>query len=569
MSDLVYDLESRPPFWVLLGLGLQHVGLFAISLVFPVVLVRKIGGNMDQAAFMVSMSMAGAAVGVIVQSLKRGPVGSGYLCPQVCGPSFISASLHAGMTGGLPLVLGMTMFAGVAEGFFSRLVRKLRMFFPPEVTGLIVTMVGVTVVHLAATNLFGLEGSGDGPKWESMLTAFITLGVMIGLNVWSKGKFKLFCAVIGMAVGYGAAAVFGVLGSQEYTTVSSEPWLAFPLLHHPGWAFDVHMILPFLIAMLCSSLKSIGDLSTCQKINDPNWKRPDMENASKGILADAVGCMSSGFLGGFAQSTSSTNIGLSIATGATSRMIAYAMGGVLLFLAFCPKLSSVFAIMPPPVIGATLVFALSFMVVAGFQIIMSRMMDNRKIFVVGISLITGLMVDITPEAFAGLPEAIKPVFSSSLSAATVIAVILNMIFRIGIAKHVSVTLDAEQRPSLVLPDWFSKQGKAWGARPEVINQAAIASVEIIESVLPDHQKGKSVDLKATFDEYSLALDMEYEGSPVNLPHTPASAEQICESLGDEEICLSEPALMMALLSVKKVHQSSKGERRKLTLVYEH
>jgi len=151
-----------------------------------------------------------------------------------------------------------------------------------------------------------------------------------------------------------------------------------------------------------------------QKINDAEWKRPDMKNVSKGIFADAVSDMTSGILGGAGQSTSSSNVGLSIATSTTSRVVGYAVGGLLICFAFIPKISSLFAVIPKPVIGATLIFAISFMIVAGIQIIMSRMIDSRKTIIIGVSLIFGLMVDVLPDIFSNVHPWIQPVFSSSL-----------------------------------------------------------------------------------------------------------------------------------------------------------
>ena len=247
----------------------------------------------------------------------------------------------------------MTLLAGAFEAAFSRVVRYLRVLFPAEVTGLIVAMVGITVIRLAVANFLGLGGDDTVSQPKEILVAAFTLATMIGLNIWSKGKLRLFCILIGMAAGYVASYATGILLDSALANVASTSLMAFPLTGHPGWAFDPHLIIPFVVAMLCSSLKSVGDLTTCQKINDAEWKRPNMRNISKGILADSVGCLTAGLLGGVGQSTSSSNIGLSIATGATSRVIAYAVGGLLIFLAFCPKLASVFAIMPAPVMGAT------------------------------------------------------------------------------------------------------------------------------------------------------------------------------------------------------------------------
>ena len=240
----------------------------------------------------------------------------------------------AARIGGIPLVLGMTMCAGTFESLFSRALKRLRFMFPAEVTGLIVAMVGITVIRLANSYFLAV---GESDQAKIVFVSCLTLAVMVGLNVWSKGKLKMFCVLIGMGIGYAASYGLGILTHEHLSNISQAPSLSFPLAGHPGWSFDPYLIGPFIIAMLCSSLKSVGDLTTCQKINDAEWKRPEMTNISKGILADAIGCFSSGLLGGFGQSTSSTNVGLSIATCATSRAIGYGSGLLLIVLAFCPS----------------------------------------------------------------------------------------------------------------------------------------------------------------------------------------------------------------------------------------
>lgn len=526
-SNLVYGLDDRPPTWVTFFLGFQHVTIISIALVFPVLAVRAMGGDTAQATFMVSMSMIAGGLAVVAQALRRGPMGSGYLCPAVCGPSFLSATVLAAKLGGLPLVFGMTFFAGLVEAAFSRVLKRLRVLFPAEVTGLIVAMVGITVIKLAGSNFLAVD-EGAEARMADIAVAVFTLAVMVGLNVWSKGKVRLFCILIGMALGYGAAAAMGVLRAEHWAVVGNNAWASFPLTDHPGWAFDWSMALPFAIAIICSSLKSVGDITTCQKINDTGWKRPDMDNISKGILADAFGSVAAGALGGMGQSTSSSNVGLSIATGATSRVVAMSTGLLLTALAFCPKLASIFAIMPRPVVGATLIFALSFMVVAGFNIVMSRMIDARKTFVIGLSVILGLMVDMLPGAFDGLPQWLHPVFASSLSAATIAAVALNLIFRIGVRS----TADLELAPDENYPErvfaFFDRQGGAWAARPEVVNRARDAVNEIAEAVLGDGDG--SLSARAGFDEYRLDVHLTWTGRPLDFPEDrPTKGEVLADA----------------------------------------
>ena len=530
-SNLLYGVDDKPPVWITIFLGFQHICIVAIALIFPVVIVHEAGARFADpditAARLVSCSMLAGGIGVIVQSLRRGPVGSGYLCPQVVGPSFLTASIMAAKTGGLSLLFGMTLIAGAFEALLSRALRKMRALFPAEVTGLIVAMVGITVIQLAAKRFLGVEDMANpSVQPRTLAVALFTLFVMIGLNVWSRGQLKLFCILIGMIVGYVVSWLAGILTAKDFLALGHEPWFWFPIAGHPGFSFDWELAVPFVVDMLCSSLKTVGDLTTCQKINDAEWRRPDMGNISKGILADATGCLSAGLLGGVGQSSSSTNIGLSIATGVTSRVVAWAMGAMLIVLAFFPRLAMVYVIMPAPVMGATLVFALSFMIVAGMQIIMSRMMDSRKTFVVGVSMIVGLTVDVMPEAtFDGLHHYIRPIFSSSLSAATVCAVILNLIMRIGISRKASLGLTPGKDASEAIFTFMQRQGGLWGARKEVIHNATAAVNEISEAVSVGELAEGPLSVTVSFDEFNLDVVARYRGRPMDFPEDrPGRAE---------------------------------------------
>lgn len=563
-SHLMYGVDEQPPRWISLVLGIQHVCIISISFIFPVIVVRYMNGTPSQAAAMVSLSMLAGGIGTMAQALNKGPVGSGYLCPQVSGPSYLAASMLAVRTGGLSLVCGMVLVAGIGEALFSRLIKRLRALFPAEVVGFIVTMVGITLIPMAGKYTLGLGDIPHHQRGEAMIVAFFTLTVMVGLNVWGKGRFKLFCILFGMGAGYALSWVVGILNQTHLEQVLGAPLLHFPLRYHPGFSFDLTLLAPFFVAMLCSSLKSVGDLTTCQKINDRNWKRPDMGNISRGILADAVGGMSAGVLGGFGQSTSSTNVGLTIATGVTSRSVAWVTGGLLVVFSFVPKLSAVFAVMPPPVMGATLVFSLCFMVMAGLQIIMSRMLDARKTFVVGLSLTIGLLVDLLPEAFADVPSYLQPMFESSLSAATVSALILNFVFRLGISKKAALHVDLDQPFAEPVFTFFESQGRAWGARREIIQKARGAAHEMLEAAsgagLTD-----AVDIELGFDELKLVLRVSYHGEPLRLPKEKPRVDDVLEK--PEGVCLLAGYLIRQYSD--NIYTHKKGERTIIDMWFEH
>ena len=523
--ELVYGVEDKPPLLTCLLLGLQHIFIITIVLVFPVVIVRSIGGTPEQAGFFVSMSMLAGGVGTILQALKKKGIGSGYLCPSVCGPSYLPASLLAAQTGGLSLLFGMTAIAGSFEVLLSRIMHRLRALFPTEVTGLVVLMVGIAIIPLVIRNFMGIDATDTVTEIPELIVGFITLGTMVGLNVWSKGKLKLYSVLIGMVFGYICAFLLGILNVSHIELFRQAPLIAFPNPEYFGWSFDLTLLVPFLIVMICSSLKSVGDITTCQKINDVEWKRPDMKNIGGGILSDGLSAIVSGLVGGMGQSTSSSNVGLSIGTGATSRRIAFAAGGTLIILALFPKLATVFVIMPKPVMGAALIYAVSFMIVVGIQIIMSRMLDARRIFVVGIPLIFGLSVDALPRLYENVHPWLQPIFSSSLFLATVLVIILNLIFRIGIAKRQQLILEPGVDSSEKIFTFMEKQGSAWGARKEVIYRAISAMNEFFESVSTlGLTKGK-IKADVSFDEFNLDIDLRYEGMLMEFPTMrPAEAD---------------------------------------------
>ena len=527
--NLTYAVDDDPPLPATLLLGLQHVFLIAISLIFPVVIVRSIGGSPEEAEFMVSMSMLAAGVGTVLHALNRRGVGSGYLCPALCGPSFLSASLLAANVGGLHLLFGMTAVAGSFEVLLSRFLHRLRVLFPPEVTGLVVAMVGISVIPTALANFMGRGGADAATEIPELAVALLTLGTMVGISVWSRGRLRLYSVLVGMAMGYLASIHLGILTADHLDLFAEAPLAAVPHLDYFGWSFDVALLLPFMVAITCSSLKTIGDITTCQKINDADWKRTDMKNVSQGILADGLSAIFGGLVGTMGQSTSSSNIGLSIGTGATSRRIAFAIGGILVLLAFLPKLAMVFVVMPEPVMGATLIYSVSFMIVAGFQIIMSRMLDARRTFLVGIPLIMGLSVDALPGLYDGVPPILAPVFSSSLSLAAVLVVLLNLLFRIGVSKRVRLVLRPGVDDADSIFNFLERQGSAWGARREVIYRAISATNELFEAVGSAGLAEGDIDLEVSFDEFNLDVVARYRGEP---PVLPSRRPDVVDLLGE-------------------------------------
>ena len=530
--NLKYGLQDKPPAVSLLLLGFQHILVNAAGFVILVAVATGFGANLDQTGNLLRMSMVAVGIGTILQALARGPVGSGYLCPAISGPAYVSASTLAGRSGGLPVLFGMTFLAGVFEVCFSRLMPRLRALFPPEVVGLVVTMVGFEMIPLAAPRFLGAGLPAGMGRSQVILVGIVTLAVMCTCSIWGKGPVKLYPALIGVAVGWIAAAAFGVVTSADIHEVRNAAWLAIPRRVSMKMAFDWNLLVPFLVSSISSTLKGVGDLTLCQKMNDAEWVRVDMKSISKGITASGLTTLASGLLGTVGHSSSSSNVGLALATGATSRLISYSFGVMIIALAFFPKFAAAFTVLPKPVMGAVLVYAACYMIVAGVQVLTSRMMDSRRILVVGIAFMFGLSVELLPGLYQDAPPELRPIVGSSLSLATVLVLILNLISRIGVAKKFKLELDPK---STQPPDFFSlleTPGGAWGVRKEVMYNAALALNETFESVSQFRLAKGKMRAEVSFDEFNLDVRIEYEGQPLQFPLArPSPKEVLADDLG--------------------------------------
>jgi xanthine permease XanP len=527
-KNYTYWLDEAPPHGITLFSGLQHIGLVCAFLPIPLAVAREAGLADARIADVISVSMLVLGITAILQVLRRGPVGSGLLAPSCFSGAYLGPSLLAAKTGGLPLVLGMTMFGGAVEAGLSRVLRHLRPYLPPEIAGFVVMLVGVTVGGLGVRYVLGIAPAATAGGRELAVSA-VTLGLMVGLNIWGRGAPRLFCALLGIVGGYAAAALLEVLPLAEFARMMKAPLLGVPAVGDIGWSFDVALIVPFAVGAMAACLKTVGDLTTCQKVNDADWVRPDLRSVSRGTLANGIGSALAGFFGTTGLNASTANIGLSGATGVTSRRIAYATGGIFIALAFMPKLSGLLAVMPRPVMGAALMFVAAFIIVSGLQIITSRLLDARRTFVIGLSFVIAMAVDVSPAYFRALPASVQPLFGSSLVVGMLAAILLNLIFRIGVRRVQNLVLPAGRTDPAALERFMEDNGAAWGARRDIIDRAAFNLAQSMEVILDSCEPQGPVEVAATFDEFNLDLRVSYFGPPIELPEKRPTNEEIMES----------------------------------------
>jgi NCS2 family nucleobase:cation symporter-2 len=527
--DLVYGVEDYPPLYIVLLSALQHVGLVTIFLIYPLLIVKEVGASVAVSANMLSLALIALGIGTLLQGLPRGPVGSGFLCPANHTAVYLAPSLAAVKFGGLPLLFGMTALAGVIEALLSLSLRRIRPFMPPELSGVVIFFVGMTVAAVGFRYVAGLGatvtvGSAD------IIVAVITLGVTVSLNVWARGNARLFCALIGMGAGYVAALALGVLSAEHLATIRDMPLLALPRLDHVGWTLSLEMLPPFFIVALAATLKTVGVITVCQRINDAKWVRPEMSSLERGVMADGLGTAAAGLIGSVGLNTSTPCTGLAAATGLTSRVVGYAAGAMLVALGFLPMLTGVFVLMPRAVMGASLIFAACFILINGLQTITARMLDSRRTIVIGLALAAGLAAEIFPDMANGLPVVLKPIVSSSLVLGTVTALLLNLVFRIGQRQRVTVVVDPAAADALSqVREFFEAQGRSWGARHDIVERVSFGVSQAVETIHEMWEPRGPIHIEARFDEFNLDVTLAYRGDVIELPERRPSDKEIIET----------------------------------------
>src|SRR5262245_32650211 len=527
-ANLVYGVEETPPRVVTLVSAIQHVGVIAIFMIYPLIIAREANVSADVISAMLRMGMLTMAVAALLQALPRGPVGSRFLAPSIFTGVYLAPSLLAAKTGGMPLVWGMTIFAGLVEAALSRVWARLRTFIPSETAGLVVFLIGV-IIGLAALRVLLGEGPSGSLSARDAVVAGLALAVMIGLNIWNKGQLRLFCILIGMIVGYIAAVATGQLTLADLQSVISQPLVALPTLAHVSFAFDPELIIPFAVSGLAAAMGATAVITTYQRLTDADWVRPEMNSIRGGILGDGITTAVAGLIGTYGQTVSTANVGLVAATGVATRRIAFVIAAILAVGAFVPGFVAVLAIMPPPVMASAMLFTAVFIMISGVQIISTRALDARRTLVIGMGMMAFFVDSIFPAAFSRVPHWLHPLVSSPLVLGTLVALALNLVFRLGIRRKVTMTIDPAAADYQEVANFVERNAAIWGARRDVATRVEFAVQQAAEAIVEHCGPSGRIAVEIGYDEFDIDVTLSYRGRPLELTGQLPTHDEILES----------------------------------------
>lgn len=432
-TGLIYGLNDRPPLRETLFAAAQHLlAIFVAIVTPPLIIANALKLDTQTTSFLVSMSLMVSGVATFIQCRRLGGIGCGLLCIQGTSFSFIGPIISAGFDGGLATIFGATVAGSFVEMFVSRILKYARRVITPLVSGVVVTLIGMSLIKVGITACGGGEAAkatGTFGSFENVGIAALVLVLIVFFNRSSNRYLRMGSIVIGLMVGYILA---WVLGMVDFGSVQSYGGFNYPNPFKYGLNFNISSIIGLGLVYLITSIEAYGDITANSLISgEPVEGDTFMKRAEGGILADGFNSMLAGLLfSSFPNSIFAQNNGMIQLTGVASRYVGYFIAAMLVVLGIFPAVGIVFSLMPSPVLGGATLLMFGTVAAAGIRIIASQTINRKATLVMAISFSLGLSVELVPEILSQLPDTLRSIFSSGITTGGLAAILSNLIIRI-------------------------------------------------------------------------------------------------------------------------------------------
>ena len=435
-NGLIYGLNDRPPLKDTFFAALQHLlAIFVAIITPPLIIAGAMKLDLETTGFLVSMSLFASGISTFIQCRRVGPIGCGLLCVQGTSFSFIGPIIAAGNilggTAGLSTIFGATIAGSFVEMIVSRILKYTRKIITPLVSGIVVTLIGMSLIKVGITACGGGEmAKADGTfgAFQHVGLAALVLVLIILFNRSSNRYLRMSSIVIGLAVGY---AVAWAMGLVNFSTVNDFGGFNIPVPFRYGISFDISSIIALGLVYLITAIEAYGDITANSLISgEPVEGEKFVRRASGGILADGFNSMLAGVFNSFPNSIFAQYNGMIQLTGVASRYVGYFIAGMLVLLGLFPAVGLVFSLMPEPVLGGATLLMFGTVAAAGIRIISSQKINRKATLVMALSFSFGLSVELVPDILCQLPETLRNIFSSGITTGGLTAILANALIRI-------------------------------------------------------------------------------------------------------------------------------------------
>jgi len=432
-----------------LAYGLQHVlTMYGGIVAVPLILGQAAGLNGAEIGMLIAASLFAGGLATLLQTL--GLPFFGCQLPLVQGVSFagvatMGAILSSEGGGGLPGVLGAVMAASLIGFLITPVFSRITKFFPPLVTGIVITTIGLTLMPVAARWVMG--GNSASPEFGSVANiglAGLTFAIVLLLSKLGNATISRLSILLAMVAG---TLIAWALGMADFSKVSEGPMFAFPTPFHFGMPeFHIAAILSMCIVIMVTLVETSADILAVGEIIDT---KVDSKRLGNGLRADMASSILAPIFGSFTQSAFAQNVGLVAVTGVKSRYVVATGGVILVVLGLLPIMGRVIAAVPTPVLGGAGIVLFGTVAASGIRTLSKvSYKNNVNLIIVAASLGFGMIPIAAPTFYHHFPNWFETIFHSGISSAAIMAILLNLIFNhftTGNSENQSVFAAAYER----------------------------------------------------------------------------------------------------------------------------
>ena len=436
--QLVAGIDDKIPVGKSIVLGLQHI-LSMDLYIMPLILGGAIGLQGGNLSFFLQMSFFACGIATLLQS------GMFMKYPIAQGPSYVplGALCMIGATMGIPTMIGslipgalIVILLGVTK-LFSKFIRKA---IPPFIGGIIILIVGLTLVPTAVTGVFSTTGNLTVNAISGSVTFVVLLLCMVlQYCLKNSGLLHMCSVIIALVVG---TLVAVTMGGADFSSVSNAAWFALPQPFHFGLPqFNLSACLLMVVVYLFVMLDTTGTWVTVKAITgaDLTDRRID-----RGTIGEGLGCLVGACFGGTPMTGYSSNAGLIAITKVASRRAMIAGGTILVVLGFCPKLMAIITSLPTPVINGVFAMVAMTLIANGIKMVKDTVLDDRATLILGVAVMCGASTMILPDdVVSAAPQFVQFFLSSGIAVGGTAAILLQLL----LPKTVSLTGTAPKAAS--------------------------------------------------------------------------------------------------------------------------
>ncbi|MBO0439734.1 nucleobase:cation symporter-2 family protein [Enterococcus sp. DIV0869a] len=407
-------------------LGLQHLlAMYAGAVAVPLLIGTGLNFNSEQMTYLISIDIFMCGVATLLQLTVNKFFGIGLPVVLGCAIQAVAPLIMIGNDKGVGAIYGSIIASGIFVVLVSGIFSKIKKLFPPLVTGTVITVIGLTLIPVAVEKMGGgLAAAPDFGNTTNLLLAFVTIGLIIVIQVWGRGFIKSIAVLVGLI---GGTVLAAVLGQVDLAPVGEATWFHFPQPFYFGTpTFDLSSIVLMIIISIVSMVESTGVYFA---LGDITGKRVGEEELKKGYRAEGLAVILGGIFNTFPYTGFSQNVGLVQLSGIKTRRPIYYSAFFLIALGLLPKVGAVAQIIPEPVLGGGMLVMFGMVAVQGMRMLSKVDYNNDKnLLIIAVSIGFGLGFNMIPTLFQQMPETVRMFTGNGIVMSSLTAIILNLLF---------------------------------------------------------------------------------------------------------------------------------------------